>query len=578
LKQVSCENFPLYFLLVFFSLVHFLVFSILIIITMTKVSGGVKQLYQFSVSSRNSWEQLQQAKEQLQPSRNLHAGIGGRKKTAPLLLGVPNRLAAKPYNAVGGKTAEGSARGSTPTTTTTTSATSHSNELTTASAVAPSNQEVFASSKVASGNNSRKRLQVNNSAATYGALSTIELIRSYLVLKMAQIPFVANVGPKIFSTTQQLPNVIRQPANFVVKKTFFEQFCGGESLVEAVAATQRLRDSGISCIFDYAAEGLVGEENVYDAAASVVESTILQARDIGAGGFSCIKVSAVSPMSVLEKVTLAIQENGGIARVDPELSLDPKNIPNLTEAEAAEWERVISRLDRVCKAAHDKGVPILIDAEQYYVQEAIEYLSLGMQKRYNRDMHSPAIVYTTVQCYLKLASDRVEQRISFGSNLDFKYAAKLVRGAYMVFERRVAAEKGYASPVFDRIEETHKCYNNIAARMINQVSHNSASVMFATHNLDSMERAATEMAEKQLHASNPNVYFAQLYGMGDSMTMALAKEGYNTCKYVPFGPVQEVMPYLTRRIEENRDILGGASKEVGLFGEELKRRVLLKAA
>ncbi|GJD10881.1 Proline dehydrogenase 1, mitochondrial [Galdieria sulphuraria] len=373
---------------------------------MSKVSGGVKQLYQFSVSSRNPWEQLQQAKEQLQPSRNLHAGIGGRKKTAPLLLGVPNRLAAKPYNAVGGKSAEGSARGSTPTTTTTTSATSHSNELTTASAVSPSYVEEYESTTLPySGNKTGKKLQVNDSAATYGSLSTLHLIRSYLVLKMAQLPLVASVGPKIFSATQKLPNVMRQPANYVVKKTFFEQFCGGESLVEAVTATQRLRDSGISCIFDYAAEGLVGEENVYDSAASVVESTILQARDIGAGGFSCIKVSAVSPLSVLEKVTCSIHGNGGITSVDPELTLNPMNVPNLTHEEAAEWQQVISRLDRVCKAAYEKGVPILIDAEQYYVQEAIEYLAL----------------------------DRVEQGLGLGSNLDFKYAAKLVRGAYLFF-------------------------------------------------------------------------------------------------------------------------------------------------
>ncbi|GJQ13359.1 hypothetical protein GpartN1_g5150.t1 [Galdieria partita] len=545
---------------------------------MSKVSGGVRQLYQFSVSSRNSWEQLQQAKEQLQPSRNLHAGIGGRKKTAPLLLGVPNRLAAKPYNAVGGKSAEGSARGSTPTTTTTTSATSHSNELTTASAVSPSYTGDFESSVTYSGNRADKKLQVNDCAATYGSLSTLHLIRSYLVLKMAQLPLVANVGPKIFSATQKLPNVMRQPANYVVKKTFFEQFCGGESLVEAVTATQRLRDLGISCIFDYAAEGLVGEENVYDSAASVVESTILQARDIGAGGFSCIKVSAVSPMSVLEKVTLAIQVNGGISSLDPELSLSPESIPNLTEAEVVDWQQVICRLDRVCKAAYDKGVPILIDAEQYYVQEAIEYLALGMQKRYNRDMHSPAVVYTTVQCYLKSAVDRLEQGLALGSNLDFKYAAKLVRGAYLFFEQRLASEKGYASPVFDCIEDTHRCYNEIAARMVTQVSSNNASLMLATHNLDSIEKTATQMAERQLHPNNPNVYFAQLFGMGDSMTMALAKEGYNTCKYVPFGPIEEVMPYLTRRIEENRDILGGARKEVSLFSEELKRRVLLRAA
>ncbi|GJQ10313.1 hypothetical protein GpartN1_g2104.t1 [Galdieria partita] len=545
---------------------------------MSKVSGGVRQLYQFSVSSRNSWEQLQQAKEQLQPSRNLHAGIGGRKKTAPLLLGVPNRLAAKPYNAVGGKSAEGSARGSTPTTTTTTSATSHSNELTTASAVSPSYTGDFESSVTYSGNRAGKKLQVNDCAATYGSLSTLHLIRSYLVLKMAQLPLVANVGPKIFSATQKLPNVMRQPANYVVKKTFFEQFCGGESLVEAVTATQRLRDLGISCIFDYAAEGLVGEENVYDSAASVVESTILQARDIGAGGFSCIKVSAVSPMSVLEKVTSAIQVNGGISSLDPELSLSPESIPNLTEAEVVDWQQVICRLDRVCKAAYDKGVPILIDAEQYYVQEAIEYLALGMQKRYNRDMHSPAVVYTTVQCYLKSAVDRLEQGLALGSNLDFKYAAKLVRGAYLFFEQRLASEKGYASPVFDCIEDTHRCYNEIAARMVTQVSSNNASLMLATHNLDSIEKTATQMAERQLHPNNPNVYFAQLFGMGDSMTMALAKEGYNTCKYVPFGPIEEVMPYLTRRIEENRDILGGARKEVSLFSEELKRRVLLRAA
>eukprot|EP00871_Galdieria_phlegrea_P004605 jgi/Galph1/5145/GphlegSOOS_G3698.1 len=551
---------------------------------MSKVTGGVRQLYQFSISSRNSWEQLQQAREQLQPSRNVHAGIGGRKKTAPLLLGVPSRLAAKPYNAVGGKTAEGAARGSTPTTTTTTSASSLANELTTDSSIAPSlelssmEQDAPVMSQLERDKRleTEKKLHFNDAKAVYGSLSTINLIRSYLVLKMAQMPLVASTGPKLFSMTQKLPQLVRQPANYMVKKTFFEQFCGGESLVEAVTATQRLRDLGVSCIFDYAAEGLVGEENIYDSAASVVESTILQAGDIGAGGFSCIKVTAISPMSLLEKVTSAIQRQGGIEKVDPSLALDSSLLSSLSESEQSEWHQVICRLDRVCQAAYSRGVPILIDAEQYNVQEAIEYLAVGMQKRYNQDMHRSAIVYTTIQCYLKQAIPRVEHGMSFGNRLHFKYGAKLVRGAYLAFERRVAASEGRESPVYDRIEETHHCYNTIAAGMLLNVGYNRCSVMLATHNLDSIEKAVSEMSRRHLEPNNMNIHFAQLFGMGDSMTLGLSKAGFNSCKYVPFGPLEEVMPYLTRRIEENRDILGGARKEVALYKEELKRRVLEK--
>jgi len=252
----------------------------------------------------------------------------------------------------------------------------------------------------------------------------------------------------------------------------------------------------------------------------------------------------------------------------------------LSPAERLEFARVLCRLDAVCSEARRYRVPMLIDAEQYSIQTAIDFCAGLMMLRHNRsfesDQETPAIMYSTVQSYLKDSPERLKAYRELASRFRFRYGVKQVRGAYMASERRRAAAAGRPdlSPIHDTIEDTHASYNAGLSALIDEVRAGHAAALFATHNVESLQRAVELVGSDSLLRRNAALRFAQLYGMGDSLTFGLARAGFRACKYVPFGRVDEVMPYLLRRLEENHSALGTAPRDISHFLAELRRRDL----
>ena len=247
-----------------------------------------------------------------------------------------------------------------------------------------------------------------------------------------------------------------------------------------------------------------------------------------------------------------------------------------SEEEIVLMKKMSQRLDTLAEEAVKCGTKLLIDAEHCKYQPAIDSLVLELQQKFNsKETTDRPFIFNTYQCYLKDMPDRMNVDLKRSERFSFHFAAKLVRGAYMVGERKRAKKMGYPSPIHDSAFETHKCYDDCIEILLRHRSKNGPGleVMIATHNKSSIEKAVDLMNELGLNPSDECIHFAQLYGMSDNLTFTLGKHGYNAFKYLPYGQVHEVMPYLLRRAQENGDMLGNASTETSLLREELKKRI-----
>jgi len=248
----------------------------------------------------------------------------------------------------------------------------------------------------------------------------------------------------------------------------------------------------------------------------------------------------------------------------------------LSKEERNQYVRMIARANRLAEHAAKKGVKLLVDAEQTYMQPAIDHLALLMMQRHNKQK---PIIFNTYQCYLKDAHERVQRDMERAERQGFVFAAKAVRGAYIVQESRLAKEQGYANPIHESKEATHACYDSVVEMIISSKVVDAAdgrarqaAVMIASHNEESVIKAVNRMRELDLEPKD-GIYFAQLQGMCDHVSFALGQGGYSVYKYLPYGPVNEVMPYLLRRLEENSDIMGTVGKQRHMIWTELRRRL-----
>ncbi|KAI8069734.1 FAD-linked oxidoreductase-like protein [Gilbertella persicaria] len=260
----------------------------------------------------------------------------------------------------------------------------------------------------------------------------------------------------------------------------------------------------------------------------------------------------------------------------------------LTLEDLHAYGRMLHRLDQVCQLAQDKGVGIMVDAEQSYFQEAIDHVAMNLQEKYNRrdDMdHSPT-VYNTYQMYTKAAQKKLERDFERAERGNFAFAVKLVRGAYMISERKRAEQLNYESPIHNTIEDTHHSYNNGIRFLLGRLQHyqetagqpltaSTAPVVFmvASHNRESTILTVEEMEQHHVSPGSGVVHFGQLFGMQDQITYTLGKNGYSVYKYLPYGRIDQVIPYLLRRAQENSSVLGGVNKELALMWQELKYRL-----
>lgn len=384
-------------------------------------------------------------------------------------------------------------------------------------------------------------LSFNNTEIAFSGKKNNDLRRSFWLFKMVSNPLFVNIGQVLtnFSIKTHLP------IKGIIKATIFKQFCGGETIQECDKTIKKLGNFHIGTILDYSVEGKETEHD-FDACTSETIATITKAKNNTLIPFCVFKVTGIARLELLEKVTAK---------------------KNLTVDEQKEFERIEHRVDRICKAAHDTATPIFIDAEESWIQKAIDDLADKMMGLYN--MEKP-IVYNTFQMYCKDKLTYLKQSSEKAGQNNYYLGAKLVRGAYMEKERERAVEKNYPSPIHDNKENTDADYDAALLFCIENI--NRISVCAGTHNENSSMYLAQIMKEQNVEINNKHIYFSQLLGMSDHISFNLANAGYNVAKYVPYGPVNEVLPYLIRRAQENTSVKGQTGRELSLIIREKERR------
>jgi proline dehydrogenase len=367
-------------------------------------------------------------------------------------------------------------------------------------------------------------------------------------LKKAQIMFAFMGSSAATSMGISLANFglkFNLPIKGIIKNTVFSQFCGGETLQEAAATAKVLNQYNVGVALDYGVEGKASEAD-YDAAVPEFVKAIHYAAEQSNIPFIPIKITAFANFSLLEKMHSQQQ---------------------LTEEETQHWQKVWQRIDTICKAAYEKNICILIDAEESWIQDPIDDLTNAMMANYNKEK---AIVYNTFQMYLHTSLPYLKKSLQIAKEQNFILGAKIVRGAYMEKERQRAIDKGYISPVQLNKQQTDNDYNTAIQFCLDNID--AIHTFIGTHNEESCMKAVAAMQDKGLSPNDFRVYFSQLYGMSDNITFNLADAGYLCCKYLPYGPVKDVMPYLMRRAQENSSVAGQTGRELNLINKEILRR------
>ncbi len=378
--------------------------------------------------------------------------------------------------------------------------------------------------------------------------------KSTKALKSAKILFGFMGYPKLVQLgTNLVPALLKAglPIKGIIRNTIFKQFVGGETLAETIPVAQMLAEHNVDVILDYGVEGKEGEEN-FDHATQVFIDVINHAASQKNIPFISIKVTGLASHELLQALHEAPRLRSGI---------------HDNEIEQAAWDRVRERMYAICEAAAEKNIGVLVDAEESWIQDPIDRLTMEMMAEFNKQK---AVVFNTIQLYRhdRLHFLRISHQIAEAQG--FILGLKLVRGAYMEKERAVAIEKNRVSPIQVSKEATDADYDEAVRFCMDHI--HSIAVIIASHNEQSNLLGAKLLDEMMLPHNHPHVHFSQLYGMSDTITFNLAKEGFNVSKYLPFGPIQDVIPYLMRRAQENTSVSGQTGRELMQLKRELARR------
>ena len=356
-------------------------------------------------------------------------------------------------------------------------------------------------------------------------------------------PLLNAVGPNLLMLAFKL----RLPIKGLVKQTLFELFCGGETLEETAQTSKYLFQFGVRTILDFSVEGEKTEAG-FDTTCEEILAAVKHGGGHEEVAFCACKVTGLGEFELLEKV---------------------QSKEELSAEEHAAFERVKTRLDRLCAEAAKQKTPIFIDAEESWIQDTIDVLAEEMMEKYNQDN---AWVATTVQLYRHDRLAYLEELIHRSKEKGYQLGVKVVRGAYLEKETARANEMGYQNPMQPNKAATDRDFDAALALCIEYIDH--VHICAGTHNDKSSKLLTELMAQKGLEPSESHVLFAQLLGMSDHISFNLGHAGYNTAKYLPYGPVKAVMPYLIRRANENTSVAGQSGRELSLIQEELKRRKL----
>ena len=381
----------------------------------------------------------------------------------------------------------------------------------------------------------------DNTEIAFSLKSDTELDRAYFLFKMIDNQPLVRIGTAVtnFAIKAHLP------VEGLIRATVFDHFCGGVNEMDCLSVVDKMFTKGVSSVLDYSVEGKE-EEAQFDAALKMTLKTIEFAKERQAIPFAVFKPTGFGRLDLYEKVG---------------------NKSELTSDETAEWNRVEARFDSVCSEAHNKNVPLLIDAEESWMQDAADNLVTQMMQKYNKEK---AIVFNTLQMYRWDRLDYLKNLHQQANSEGFYIGMKIVRGAYMEKENLRAEEKGYKTPICESKDATDKNYDAAIHYMIENIDR--MSIFAGTHNELSSYKLMEFMQERNIDKKDQRIWFGQLYGMSDNISYNLAANGYNNAKYLPFGPVRDVMPYLIRRAEENTSVAGQTSRELKLIKAERDRR------
>jgi len=352
------------------------------------------------------------------------------------------------------------------------------------------------------------------------------------------------------------------PINGLIRNTIFSQFVGGETLGETAVVAKKLKEYNVQVILDYGVEGGDDGENGFDHATKEFIRVIEYAATQSNIPFMSIKVTGFARFTLLEKLDHMMNHNSGTL-----MKRYLKAIDDLQPDEREEWHRVRRRMMSICETAAEKKVSVLVDAEETWIQDPVDALTILMMDAFNKEK---VIVYNTIQLYRHDRLQFLKDSWAAAEERKFILGAKLVRGAYMEKERKRASENNYPSPIQADKDATDRDYNESLDFSIDHIDR--IAVIVASHNEYSNLLATRLLREKNLPLNHPHVHFSQLYGMSDNITFNLAHAGCSVSKYLPFGPIKDVIPYLMRRAQENTSVKGQTGRELGLIKREMKRR------
>ncbi|MFA6367769.1 MAG: proline dehydrogenase family protein [Bacteroidales bacterium] len=390
-------------------------------------------------------------------------------------------------------------------------------------------------------NTEHNKIDFNNSEISFKNKSNKELREAYLLFRVMNNPTLVRMGKHLVN----FAFTIHFPVKGIIRNTIYKYFVGGSSIEDCAKSIEKLKSRNVGTILDYAAEG-EQEEAFFNTTCDEVIKTIEYAHTNKSIPFSVFKITGLGRFDLFVKISQGTM---------------------LSEEETKEYERVENRVKRIFEMGYKNNIPILVDAEETWIQPMLDDLVNKNMEIYNK---TKAIVQNTYQMYRHDSIERLKEHHKMALEKNYKFGLKIVRGAYMEKERKRAHQNNYPSPIQPDKASTDNDFNEIIKYLIENID--TIDFMVATHNEESSELLANLIDKLNLPKNHPSIYFAQLYGMSDHITNNLAEKGYNVVKYVPYGEVKTMMPYLFRRAEENSSVKGQTSRELRLIEKELKRR------
>jgi len=389
--------------------------------------------------------------------------------------------------------------------------------------------------------NSQHSVSFNDTSIAFSSKSDRQLKKLHFIFGIMNYPLLVNLGTNFLKIALKL----HLPVKPLIKQTIFEIFCGGETIYDCREKSMELSKYGIGTILDYSVEGTENEKDFERTARElleVVDKSGIEPKN----PFVVFKLSGIASNKVMGKLQAGAE---------------------LTHREQQSWQRTRERLNQICSASYQKGVKVLIDAEESWIQQPIDQVTYEMMGQYNKEA---PLVYNTFQMYRKDMISNLQEAYQTAVNQGYHLGVKLVRGAYMEKERERAEDLRYADPIHVDKQSVDQDFNQALEFCVRNIQY--IGLCCGSHNEYSNQLLTELMGKSGLQPDNQRIHFAQLYGMSDNISFNLANAGYNVAKYLPYGPVADVIPYLFRRAEENTAIAGQTSREYTLIHKEIPRR------